>query len=86
MESIWNIVSKVVVVSAILLNILVTLKWFRKLQDKNEGMHKALKVIQVVSVIFICIYTVSNLQYYVEQIVQGGKTHTLLKTLFFSFE
>lgn len=83
MENIWNIVSKFVVVSAILLNILVSLKWFRKSQDKNKGILRVLCPMQVASIIFICIYTVSNLQYYIGQIIQGSKTHTLLKTLFF---
>ncbi|MBV4441445.1 hypothetical protein KM799_15245 [Clostridium tyrobutyricum] len=86
MKSIWDIVSNIVVVSAILLNILISMKWFRKSQDKNRRIYKVLRTMQVVSIVFICIYTVSNLQYYVGQIVQGGKTHTFLKTLFFTIE
>lgn len=84
MKSIWDIVSNIVVVMAILLNILISLKCFRKLHDKNSSTHRVLQLIQVISIIFIFIYTVSSLQYYADELIQSCKTHTLLKTLFFT--
>lgn len=84
MSTFIEITSKYIVVMAILLSIIVNLKWFKKWNDsQSKTRNKLFNTIKVVSVLFLVVYISSDLPDYITQLKNTSDGSSLFKALVF---
>lgn len=84
MKSILDIATNIIIIGAIVLSILSNLNCLHRLQHNNKKIYGFVTGVRILGIFFLFIYTVSNVPYYFNEIKDGSKAHTLLKTLFVS--
>lgn len=86
MSTFIEITGKYIVVIAILLSIIVNLKWFKKRNDSpSKTRNKLFNIIKVVSILFLIVYVSSDLPDYITQIKKTSDGSSLFKALVFHF-
>jgi len=87
MSTFIEITGKYIVVMAILLSIIVNLKWFKKKNDsRSKTRNKLFEIIKVISVLFLIVYISSDLPDYITELKKTSDGSSLFKALVFHFK
>lgn len=87
MSTFIEITGKYIVVMAILLSIIVNLKWFKKWNDSpSKTRNNLFQILKIVSVLFLIVYVSSDLPYYITELKKTSDGSSLFKSLVFHFK
>ena len=87
MSTFIEISGKYIVIMAILLSIVVNLKWFKKKNDSSgKNRNNLFRIIKVTSVLFLIVYIASDLPNYITELEKISGGSSLFKALVFHFK